>query len=165
MTATNAYDIKGALLDLLAANTTALAAATSRPDDPVQVEYSMPTRYLELRCIYGGSVRFSHIDDVAEQNVLIREEALVAVYFRVASRPARTAREDDSDVKALTSATLALVKAASSLSGPTRWLGVSGGLGVAGAAGTGSGSASAKTDTESVSVLGLQFRFGSRLAY
>lgn len=167
MSGTNAYAIKAALFDLLAANRLGLAAGTSDPATPIDVEYGLPLRDIPMRLIYGGTVRFDHQDDVAATpGVLMRETALIAVYLRVASRPARTAREDDADIQAIGGNMLALIKAHAIASGPTRWMGVSGGLGAAGGASTfGGGATAAVTDQESISVLGYQLRFGSRVSY
>ena len=86
---TRVYEGKKALFDRLAVLT-----ATGQPLDGIQVAYAFPGDP-QLECVYGGGVRFSHEDAVAERGVLVTEVALVSVYIRVARKPAVPVEETD----------------------------------------------------------------------
>ena len=86
---TRVYEAKKAMFDRLTG-----LAGEGQPLDGIQVAYAFPGDP-QLECVYGGGVRFSHEDAVAERGVLMAEVALVSVYIRVASKPATLVEETD----------------------------------------------------------------------
>lgn len=74
---TNVYAAKTALFARLAQ-----LAAVGQPLAGIQVAYAFPAE-AALELIYGGGVRFTHDDAVAERGVLVNEVALLSVYIRV----------------------------------------------------------------------------------
>lgn len=163
---TNAYNIKNATVALLRANVATLGTGLNPDAGAVAVEYAMPVPFVALRCVYGGSIRFSHVEGVAEGvGLAVNEESLIPLYLRVMSRPARPAEQDDADVALILRNIMTVLKASIVPTASTRWMGLSGGLGVAGGLGGAGGAATVKTGNESVSVLGVQLRFQSRITY
>ena len=90
MSGTNVYAAKKALFDGLTA-----LAAPGLPLEGIQVAYAFPGN-VELECVYGGGVRFTHDDATAERWVVTDEAALISVYIRVNRKePLAVAAADD----------------------------------------------------------------------
>ena len=79
MAGTNVYAAKRALLARLAA-----LAAPAQPLAGVQVAYERPApTAMGAECVYGGGVRFTHEDAVAERPApIVTEVALASWYIR-----------------------------------------------------------------------------------
>lgn len=89
--ATNVYAAKKVLFDRLA-----VLAGAGGPLAGLQVAYSIPRPAdLQRECVYGGGVRFTHDDAVAERGVLLDEVALVSVYIRIAGDATATVAGTD----------------------------------------------------------------------
>lgn len=94
---TRVFEAKAALFSRL----TALAGA-GQPLDGIQVAYAFPGfGALERECVYGGGVRFSHEDAVAERGVLVTEVSRVVVYIRVTAAPSLPVEETDAQAAAI----------------------------------------------------------------
>lgn len=161
MTASDPYAAKRAFFALLAENTGPAQTLAG-----IQVAYAYP-KAIEMKCIYGGGVRFDHGDQVAEGvGILVAETVSFGVYVRVVSRPPIAVEDNDLIAAGIGAAMLGLVKS-STLAGPGKWMGV----GSAGSLVGGQGSQQAgmgtyeQTDDEVVSTLGYQFQFGQNISY
>lgn len=145
---TNAYAAKKALFDRLAAK-----AEAGQPLEGIQVAYAFPGN-VDAECVYGGGVRFDHVDAVAEApGVMVAETALVSVYVRILARQGDVVDTDARAAEVL--ATLgALLRAEPKLAGWQTWLGMASGQGDY-----------QRTDDEAISILAVQVRIGSHLAY
>jgi hypothetical protein len=159
--ASDPYAAKRALFTLLAANTGPAQAL-----EGIQVSYAYP-RAIEMRCIYGGGIRFDHGDQVAEGvGILVGETISVGVYVRVASRPPIAVEDNDLIAAGIGAALLGLVKS-SSLAAAGTWMGVGSAGGIVGGQGSqqaGMGTYE-QTDDEVISTLGFQFQFGRHISY
>jgi hypothetical protein len=145
---------KRALFALLEANNGPAQAL-----DGIQVSYSYPAA-IEDRCIYGGGVRFDHVDAVAATpGVLVNETASVGVYVHVVGR-GRTQEENDQAANAIGVAILALIKASPTFAAAGTWMG----LGRGDQAGGGLSTYEATND-EVITLLGYQFSFGRAITY
>lgn len=161
MTAPDPYAAKRALFALFAANTLVLAAGTSDPITPIQVDYAEPAA-MQMRCIYGGAVRFNHTDAVAEGvGILVEETVNVGVRVRVVSRPGISVEDNDMQANAIGNAMLSLMKT-STLAAPGKWLGMSRAAGIPGGDGFGTYE---QTDDETVSTIQYHFSFGQHVTY
>lgn len=159
MATSDPYAAKRALFTLLAANT-----GVGQPLEGIQVSYAYPAT-LGMKCIYGGGVRFEHTDAGAEGvGLLVEETVSIGVYVRVVSRPPIPVTDNDTLANTIGVAILGLVKAAPTLAGAGRWMGV-GRSGVQSGAGQSGLATYEQTDDETVSTLGYQFQFGQFVSY
>jgi hypothetical protein len=144
------YDAKRALFDRLA-----VLAGDGQPIAGVQVSYAFPgAAAVQAECVYGGGVRFTLDDPVAERGVLTTETDLVSVYIRVAIKAA--GKVDATDARALAIArAITADLAAQPAVGPSMTFR---------AVTQGQGDWEQATD-ESMSILGLQVRIETDLPY
>lgn len=160
MTASDPYAAKRALFALLAANTGPAQAL-----DGIQVAYAFP-RTVEMRCIYGGGVRFEH-DAGGEEGVgvLIAETVSVGVYVRVVARPPIPVEDNDIAAAAIGASMLGLIRASTTLLPAGTWFGVGSAASIQGGGGQAGMGTYEQTDDETVSTLGFQFQFGRYISY
>jgi hypothetical protein len=114
---------KRALFDALTAQT-----GNAQPLNGVQVAYSYPTRDMTRKCIYGGGIKSSQIDDegatVAEFRVVIHEIVTIGLYVRVLREDAlvATVRDADTDAEAIGDAISNVLTSQPHLGGGLTWL-------------------------------------------
>lgn len=146
---TRAYAAKKALF----ARWAALAVAGG-PLEGIDVDYAWSGN-AGARCVYGGGVRFTHEDAVAERGVLIAEVALVSVYIRVKAGPPAPPVQDTDDAAAAIFALIAAdLHAQPELGGQMSFAAIT----------QGQGDYDQPPD-ESVSILALQVRIETDLTY
>ena len=162
MATSDPYAAKRALFTLLAAN-----KGPAQALDGIQVSYAYP-RAIEMKCIYGGGVRFEH-DNGGEEGVgvLIAETISFGVYVRVVARPAIAVEDNDIVAAGIGASMLGLIRASTTLLPAGTWMGVGRAGGLVGGQGSqqaGMGTYE-QTDDETVSTLGYQFQFGRYISY
>lgn len=147
---TYGFTAKAALFDRLAELT-----VTGQPLDGVQVAYAFPGSNVKLECVYGGGIRFTHDDAVAEvPGVMVSEEATVSVFIRVVSRPPTDVRVTDLRAAAIGAQLATLLRSAPKLAGGNAVLGI------------GRGAADySQTADETITILSYQVQVLSNLSY
>lgn len=159
MATSDPYAAKRALFALFGANT-----GVGQVLEGIQVSYAYP-RTIDMKCVYGGGVRFEHVDAIAEGvGILVEETVSVGVYIRVVTRPAGSVEDNDIAAAAIGAKLLSLVRS-SSLAGAGKWVGVGRAAGIQGGAGQAGIGDYEQTDDETVSRLGYQFQFGQHISY
>jgi hypothetical protein len=157
MPTSDPYAAKRALFALFTANT-----GPAQVLDGVQVAYAYP-RAVEMRCVYGGGVRFDHEDTVEEgPGILVDETVTVGVYVRVVTRPGQSVEETDVIANGIGVALLGLVRANPTFAGAGTWIGMGRTRTAQPSSGIGDYE---QTDDETVSRIGYQFEFGRRISY
>lgn len=146
--ATNVYAAKKALMDRLT-----VLAGVGQPLAGLQVAYAFP-REPQLECVYGGGVRFDHVDAVAERGVLFTETALVSLYIRVVVKQPGVVETTDARAAEIFAQLAAALHAQPQLAGPMSFMGITQGQGDYD-----------QTVDESLSILGLQVRIETDLTY
>lgn len=146
---TSVYATKRALFDKLRE-----WAVPGQPLEGISVDYAWnPNSGLES--IYGGGVRFTHTDAIAEHpGVLVREEAWLSLYVRVAMSPPVDVSVTDERAEEIGSWLGALLRANPGLAGGGTWLGMTSGQGDY-----------QQVGEETVSILAYQVRTARNLAY
>lgn len=145
---TRVYAAKAALFARLDAQT-----GVGLPLEGVDVAYAWRGD-LRLRSVYGGGVRFSHTDAVAESLVLMDETALISLYVKVIARPPVPVQETDAEAAALGAEIAALLAADPNLGPGLVWRGMPQGQGDY-----------QLTDDETTSILAYQARVDATLTY
>ena len=147
---TQVYVAKKALFDWLA-----VLAQPTQPLDGIQVAYAFPPDP-KLELVYGGGVRFTHDDAVAERGVLIAEVSLVSLYIRVARKPAVPVEETDARAADIFRQIAVQLVAQPHLAGPMSFAGIT----------QGQGDYEVLPDqSQTTSILGVQVRVETDLTY
>ncbi|MET8908385.1 hypothetical protein [Micromonospora sp. NPDC004551] len=146
------YQAKGALITRLTA-----LAQPAQPLAGIQVAYAFPGfAGLRLDCVYGGGVRFSHEDAVAERGVLISEMSLVSLYIRVTRKPSVPVEETDARAAVIFGQIAGQLVAQPHLAGPMSFAGIA----------QGQGDYEILPDnSQSASILAVQVRVETDLSY
>jgi len=153
---TNVYEAKLALFDRMEEEAAAIGGLLDPfgVDLPVQVAYEWPGEEAKLICVYGGGVRLSQEDVVAEQGTLVRELALASVYIRVCSRPPVDVKITDAMCGAIAKGIGRTLKKNPDLGGGLTWSAIREGQGDY-----------SRVDDEAVSILSLQLAITSMFGY
>lgn len=147
---TTVYDTKRALFSRLSAYT-----APGQLLAGVQVAYAWPGSKVGLECVYGGGVRFEHLDAVAEHpGVLVTEIATISLYVRVVARPPGPVADTDTRAAVIGAGIAQILRTHPDLEGGSTWLGITGGQGDY-----------SQTDDETVSVVAYQLRTARNISY
>lgn len=146
--ATGIYSAKGAFFDRL----TFLQSQGHLVD--VTIAYDQPPADAQLKCIYGGGVRFTHEDLMDNYGTLISEDASFAVYLRVTDMPPSSVRETDVKVATLARELVSLMVDHTDLGAGHTWRGI----------GRGQGDY-LNTSDATTSIMALEIKVGSQFSY
>jgi hypothetical protein len=113
-----AYTAKKAFFDELKAR-----SAVGMELEGVQVAYSYPARDTPRVCIYGGGIRFRHLDLAEEINTVGQEVISIGMYIRVL-QPEGTVRTCDEKAEQIADTVIKIFTDKPYLAGQMTWLGV-----------------------------------------